>query len=228
MTDLEVFLGGVIIVLLLVLVVVLFAVVYFRRRSQLYYSNWQTRQTGAYSLGSHKVMGDMSHVLGTFAMLGDYEQVILLSTTSTQSSMDLLGVKGDSLDFIELKKKGASLGTAERRIRRLVKEGKVRYIIKDVELPDNVQVTDRTKHGYWLGSVGMRLRKKKDEERTFVIPLGSGVKLDKSANKIENRIWARMREISGLTIEQVDALPEREFNELYEKAVESGTGRLHD
>jgi len=70
----------------------------------------------------------------------------------------------------------------------------------------------------------MRLRKKKDEEETFVIPLNSGVKLDKSANKIENRIWARMREISGLTYEQVDALPEREFDELYEKAVESATG----
>ncbi len=61
-------------------------------------------------MGSHKVMGDMSQVLGTFAMLSDYEQVILLSTTSTQSSMDLLGVKDDTLDFIELKKKGASLG----------------------------------------------------------------------------------------------------------------------
>jgi len=221
MTDLE-------IALFVVATVLVFFVIYFRRKALTYYQNWQTRQSDAYAMGTHQVMGDMSQVLVTFAMLGDYEQVILLSTTSTQSSMDLLGVKGDSLDFIELKKKGASLGTAERRIRRLVKEGKVRYIIKDVELPDNVQVTDRTKHGYWLGSVGMRLRKKKDEERTFVIPLGSGVKLDKSANKIENRIWARMREISGLTIEQVDALPEREFNELYEKAVESGTGRLHD
>jgi len=29
-----------------------------------------------------------------------------------------------------------------------------------------------------------------------------------------------MREISGLTNEQIDALPEGEFDELYEKAVE--------
>ncbi|SRR6266702_1918589 len=143
MTDLEVFLGGVVVVLLLALVIVLFAVSYFRRKSQLYYSNWQTRQTGAYTLGSHKVMGDMSQVLGTFAMLSDYEQVILLSTTSTQSSMDLLGVKDDTLDFIELKKKGASLGATERKIRRLVQERKVRYIVKDVELPDGVEVTNR-------------------------------------------------------------------------------------
>ena len=67
----------------------------------------------------------------------------------------------------------------------------------------------------------MRLRKKKDNDETFVIPLGSGIKLNKSAQKIENQIWARMREISGLTNEQIDALPEGEFDELYEKAVES-------
>jgi hypothetical protein len=71
----------------------------------------------------------------------------------------------------------------------------------------------------------MRLRKKKGDEEKFVIPLGSGVKLDKDANKIENRIWTKMREISGLTNEQIDALPEGEFDELYEKAVESGAAR---
>ena len=141
MTDLEVALLGTIVTLV-------FLILYFRRRSQLFYERWQTRQTDAYTMGTRQVMGDMSQVLGTFAMLGDYEQVILLSTTSAQSSMDLLGVKGDSLDFIELKKKGASLGTAERKIKRLVEEGKVRYLVKDVELPDSVQVTDRTKHGY--------------------------------------------------------------------------------
>ncbi len=67
----------------------------------------------------------------------------------------------------------------------------------------------------------MKLRKKKESEETFVIPLGSGVKLSKSAQKIENQIWVRMREISGLTNQQIDALPEGEFDELYEKAVES-------
>jgi hypothetical protein len=140
MTDLE-------IALFVVAVVLILVVLYFRHKALIYYQNWQTRQSDAYTMGTHQVMGDMSQVLGTFAMLGDYDQVILLSTTSSQASMDLLGVKSDSLDFIELKKKGASLGTGEKRIQRLVKEGKVRYIIKDVELPDSVQVTDRIKHG---------------------------------------------------------------------------------
>ena len=71
----------------------------------------------------------------------------------------------------------------------------------------------------------MRPRKKETEE-PFVIPFsrvgGKDVKLDRSAQKIESQIWARMREISGLTNEQIDSLPEREFDQLYEKAVESG------
>lgn len=141
MTDLEIALVAGVIVLV-------FIVLYFRQKAHLFHEKWQTRQTDAYTLGTRQVMGDMSQVLGTFAMLGDYEQVILLSTTSSQASMDLLGVKADSLDFIELKKKGASLGTAERRIQRLVKEGKVRYIIKDVELPNSILVTDRILHSY--------------------------------------------------------------------------------
>jgi hypothetical protein len=72
-----------------------------------------------------------------------------------------------------------------------------------------------------VGSGVLRFRKKKGDEATFVIPVGSGVKLHKSAQRIEAQIWAKMREISGLTNEEIDALPEGEFDNLYEKAVES-------
>src|SRR5213594_4430397 len=98
MTDLEV-------TLFVFAVILLVFVFYFRRQALIYRQNWQTRQSDAYNMGTRKVIGDVSQVLGTFAMLGDYEQVILLSTTSTQASLDLLGVNSESLDFIELKKK---------------------------------------------------------------------------------------------------------------------------
>ncbi len=143
MTDLELFLAGVVVVLLLVLVALVLVINYFRRRAQTYFTNWQTRQTGAYQMGTHQVMGDFSQVLGTFSFLGDYEQIILLSTTSAQSSMDLLGIKSDCLDFIELKKKGAGLQKAERKIKHLVDQGKVKYVIRDVELPDSVRISER-------------------------------------------------------------------------------------
>ncbi len=81
-----------------------------QRKSRAYYQNWQTRQSDAYTLGTRQVIGDMSQVLGTFAALADYEQLILLSTTSSQASLDLLGVKDDGLDFIEFKKEGCRSG----------------------------------------------------------------------------------------------------------------------
>ena len=60
----------------------------------------------------------------------------------------------------------------------------------------------------------MKLRKHKEDEKEFYIRIGSHeTKLDESSQKIENQIWARMREISGLTNEQIDALSEGEFDE---------------
>ncbi len=87
--------------------------------------------------------GDMIQVLGTFASLQEYDQLMLLSTTSKQGSLDILGVKSDTLDFIEIKKKGGVLQGPEKQIRKLVEAGKVRYVIKDVELPEGFAMNDR-------------------------------------------------------------------------------------
>ena len=97
----------------------------------------------AYEMGGRQVKGDMYQLLGTFAALDDYKQVIMLSTTSSQASLDLIGVTDDTIDFVEFKKKGADLKGPERKIRKLVRDKKVRYVIKDVELPEGFQVEDR-------------------------------------------------------------------------------------
>ena len=81
------------------------------------------------------------------ATLEEYEQVILLSTTSKQASLDLLGVKEDELHFIEFKKRGSQLQTPERKIKRLVDESKVKYVVKDVELPGRFEMDDRNPAG---------------------------------------------------------------------------------
>ena len=57
--------------------------------------------------------------------------------------MDLLGIKLDCIDFIELKKKGASLQPGERQIRQLVEQKKVGYRILEVELPEIAKPHDR-------------------------------------------------------------------------------------
>jgi hypothetical protein len=88
----------------------------------------------------------MYQILGTFAVLNEYEQVILLSTTSKQSSLDLIGIRDGMIDFVEFKKKGAPLQRSERKIKKLVDERRVRYIIKDVDLPQDLQIGNRTQH----------------------------------------------------------------------------------
>jgi hypothetical protein len=145
MTELESFLAVLDGFLAVILLILVFVVSYFRRKSRLYYNNWQTRQTGAYNIGAHQAIGDMSQVLGTFSFLGNYDQIILLSTTSSQASLDLLGVKNDCLEFVELKKKGTLLQKSERKIKQLVDQGKVKYVIRDVEWPGIVRITERVK-----------------------------------------------------------------------------------
>lgn len=140
MTELEIVLET----LLVLFIIISFLGLYLSRK---FYQRWQTRQTKAFEMGGRQVKGDMYQVLGTFAALNEYEQVIMLSTTSKQGSLDLLGVTSDELHFIEFKKKGAPLQGPERKIKKLVDGGKVRYVIKDVELPEDLRIDDRNASG---------------------------------------------------------------------------------
>jgi len=137
-------------VLLLILLIVVAALIVVwmlaarkAREARYYRGLYEQKQSLAFQLGGSKVTGDICQHLGTFALLLEYDQVMTLSSTSSQASLDLLALKEDSLDFIEFKKKGASMQPHERRIRALVEQKKVRYLIKDVELPEGVSVSDR-------------------------------------------------------------------------------------
>jgi len=88
--------------------------------------------------------GDYSQILGDFALLSKYDSIITLSTTSIQPSLDLIGINEESLDFLELKKKGAGSSDNEKHVRQLVEEKKVSYKIFDVDLPNNFSIKERT------------------------------------------------------------------------------------
>ena len=108
-----------------------------------FFRKWRQKQTKAHNMGVSSAKGDIGHILGMLKLLSEYEQLILLSTPSTQPSLDLLGVKGESLDFIELKAKGENLKSSQNRVRRLVEEKKVRYVVVDYEFPKDVKVEER-------------------------------------------------------------------------------------
>src|SRR5207244_13320358 len=123
MTTLEAFLATLVLLLILVSGLAFYLALLYRRK-------WQERQTKAYGMGGRQVRGDMYQLLGTFASLEEYEQVILLSTTSKQASLDLLVVKEDELHFIEFKKRESKLQTSEKKIKMLIDELKKKYDVK--------------------------------------------------------------------------------------------------
>jgi predicted Holliday junction resolvase-like endonuclease len=106
------------------------------------------RQTDSYVAGISKTSGDYTEILGDFALLAKYDQIITLSTVSTNPSLDLIGVTEDSIDFIEIKKVKSDgkinyLTESEKKIRRLIEEKKVTYKVFDVDLPDNFTIEER-------------------------------------------------------------------------------------
>jgi hypothetical protein len=113
-------------------------------QARYYRGLYEQKQSQAFQLGGSKVMGDICQHLGTFAMLLEYDQLLTVSSTSSQGSLDLLAIKEDSLDFIEFKKKGAAMQPRENKLKALVEQKRVRYLIKDVQLPNSVSIGDRT------------------------------------------------------------------------------------
>lgn len=138
MTDLELALTVTLAVALVLLVAVTrYAYQEHRRRLK--------KATDAFRLGGSQKIGDISQLLGTFEVLTKYDEIALLSSTSAQSSMDLLGRKGNQLDFIEFKKAGTPLTKSERQLKSYIDAGelKLAYKILDVEWPDTIGVSER-------------------------------------------------------------------------------------
>jgi len=94
-------------------------------------------------LGINVTKGEINEILGTFSLLNEYDDVMLLSTTAGNASLDLIGINQDSLDFIEIKTKGAPLTKGEKKVRKLVEEKRVNYRIVDAELPVDFKIEDR-------------------------------------------------------------------------------------
>jgi hypothetical protein len=118
--------------------------IYLYRKTQLQKALLWKRQTQAHQMGVNQAKGDMFQILGTLAILADYDQLGFVSTASRQMSVDVIGIKNDGVDFIEFKKKGAALKPNESKLRRLVEAKQVHYQVKDIELPEGFKVDDRS------------------------------------------------------------------------------------
>jgi len=101
------------------------------------------KQSQATLIGRNTALGDVHQYLGEFALLSEYDELITLSTTSRQPSLDIIGIKEERMDFIELKKKGARVSPSENKVRRIIEEKNVRYLVMDVEIPTGIIVEQR-------------------------------------------------------------------------------------
>jgi hypothetical protein len=127
------------------LTVALVVIVVLARYARLEHRRRLKRATDAFGLGGSQKIGDISQLLGPFDVLTKYDEISLLSSTSAQSSMDLLRRKGNQLDFIEFKKEGTPLTKPERQLKSYIDSGqlKVSYKIIDVSWPEDIKVADR-------------------------------------------------------------------------------------
>ena len=101
------------------------------------------KQSKSFTLGQSGVRGELNEILAGFSILSEYRQLAVLSSVSKQFSIDLLGITDDSVDFIEVKSKGADLSTPENKVQKLINDKKVKYRIIDGDFPE-FQINERT------------------------------------------------------------------------------------
>ena len=103
----------------------------------------QEKQSKSFTLGRSGIRGELAQILGSFALLNEYNQLALLSSVSKQFSLDLIGIKDDSVDFIEIKTEGTPLSTSEKKVKKLIDEKKVDYRIIEGNIPKFFEIRDR-------------------------------------------------------------------------------------
>ena len=100
------------------------------------------KQTSSYTLGRNTVRGDLNEILGSFKLLNEYDQLAFVNG-ATSPSLDLLGVKEDRVDFIEIKSLGTGLTKSEKKVKKLIDDKKVKYVVFEGNLPKNFEINER-------------------------------------------------------------------------------------
>ena len=134
---------------IVVSVVIIFLVIFVLRLQRKHKSDvlkltseHKDAQTKTIALGKNTVRGELNEILGTFKLLNEYDQLMLV-TGATSPSLDLVGIKEDSLDFIEIKSLKTGLTKTERKVRDLIGAQKVRYVIMEGNIPKSFEITER-------------------------------------------------------------------------------------
>lgn len=103
----------------------------------------EINQKRAFSLGTGTIRGELNQILGSYALLNDYKQIAFLTSVAKQFPLDLIGVKEDSIDFIEIKSLKTPLSDNDKKIKQLVKDKKIDYKVIEGDLPKSFNIHER-------------------------------------------------------------------------------------
>ena len=102
------------------------------------------RHGKAIQLTTNIYKGEVNEILGSFILLDEYEHLAIIGSVSKAASFDLIGLKEDQLDFIEIKSPGAKLSTTENKVKKIIEKGNVFYRIIECGIPSQFVIKDRS------------------------------------------------------------------------------------
>ena len=83
-------------------------------------------------------------IISPIILLDEYDHLAIIGSVSKAASFDLIGLKEDQLDFIEIKSPGAKLSSTENKVKKIIEKGNVFYRIVEAGIPSQFVTKDRT------------------------------------------------------------------------------------
>ena len=95
-------------------------------------------------LTTNMYKGEINEILGSFILLNEYDHLSIIGSVSKAASFDLIGLKEDRLDFIEIKSPGAKLSPTENKVKKIIEDGNVFYRIVEAGIPSQFITKERS------------------------------------------------------------------------------------
>ncbi len=101
------------------------------------------RHARAIQLATNIYKGEVNEIIGSFILLDEYDHLSIIGSVSKAASFDLIGLKEDRIDFIEIKSPTAKLSTTENKVKKIIEKGNVFYRIIESGIPSQFIIKDR-------------------------------------------------------------------------------------
>ena len=92
------------------------------------------RRQKAFQLGINNALGSIHEFIGRLALITKYSGWWFLSGPSKQAPIDMIGILDGFLHIIEIKKNGTRLSPTENLVKKMVDDGKVKYVVYDADI----------------------------------------------------------------------------------------------